>query len=379
MDISTAGKWVIGIGATFLVLWLVSTAIPLGVFGTIFGILWWILLIGGIALLIVGRRTGALAILKRLSFGRHDIIKSTNWARLGGAEFRKPIGTSLILIAAFLLIFEFVFGMPYPLLFVWVILIAVGAILLIWRPYSVIHDHTKNILIKIPDLLSIHTFHTNLRQCIEDAGYVIAEDVSPGEGSSASRFNNNIFLLNGGVRAMKKSIAPSKLLIPELAETPVISNILTLFGIGILLTFLGFTLIVHGFTTWAYKDWAFVVEIIGIVLMLIGIAFLLYDFVTRTRKLAQIYVVEEGTAYIPTINVYAPKVPERAGFRAEPNVSVTHTSCEFVVTVGATRNRFFDAGELEKDFSAITDSIASITEENTLNTREVIAFEEGKK
>ncbi|MDI6886061.1 MAG: hypothetical protein QMD22_06915 [archaeon] len=96
MDISTAGKWLIGAGAAFLVLWLISTAIPLGILGTIFGV-WWILLISGIALLIVGRRVGALAILKRLSFSRHDIIKSTNWARLGGAEFRKPIGTSLIL------------------------------------------------------------------------------------------------------------------------------------------------------------------------------------------------------------------------------------------------------------------------------------------
>jgi hypothetical protein len=264
--------------------------------------------------------------------------------------------------------------MPYPLLFVWAILIAVGAILLIWRPYSVIHDHTKNILIKIPDLLSTHTFHVNLRQCIEDTGYVTAEDVTPGEGSSASSLNNNIFLLNGGIRAMKKSIAPSKLLIPELSETPLISNILTLFGIGILLIFLGFTLIVHGFTTWVYKDWVFVVEIIGIILMLIGIAFLLYDFVTRTRKLAQIYVVEEGTVYIPTMNMYDPRILEKTGFRAEPNVSVTHTSCELVVTVGATRNMFFDAEELEKDFKTIVDSIEDITKENILRSKDVISI-----
>lgn len=375
MDISTAGKWLIGAGAAFLALWLLSTAIPLGAIGTIFGILWWILLIGGIALLIVGRRKiGALAILKRLSFSRHDIIKSTNWVRLGGAEFRKPIGASLIVIGAILLILELVFGMPYPLLFVWIIIIAVGAILLIWRPYSVIHDRTKNILIKIPDLLSIHTFHTNLRQCIEDTGYVIAEDVSPGEGSSASSLNNNIFLLNGGIRAIKKSIAPSKLLIPELAETPVFSNLLTLFGIGILLTSLGFTLIIHGFTTWIYEDWAFVVEIIGVVLMLFGIAFLLYDYVTRARKLAQIYVVEEGTAYIPTINIYDLRILEKTRFRVEPNVSVTHTSCELVVTVGATRNRFFDAEELEKDFKAIIDSIENITKENILRSKDVISL-----
>jgi len=363
MDTS-AGKWLIGAGAVFLVLWLISTVIPLGILGDIFGILWWLLLIAGIALLIVGRRIGALAILKRMSFSRHDIIKSTNWARLGRAEVRKPIGTSLIVIGAILLILELVFGAPYPLLFVWAIIIAIGAILLIWRPYSIIHDHTKNILIKIPDLLSVHTLHTNLRQRIEDTGYVIAEAVSPGEGSSASRFNNDLFLLNGGIRALKKSISPSKSLIPELAETPVVSSILTVFGIGILLTFLGFTLIVHGFTTWIYEDWAFVVQIIGFVLLLIGIAILLYDLVTRTRRLAQIYVVEEGTAYIPTINIYDPGMVEKIGVRIEPNVSVKHTSCELVVTVGATRNRFFDVGELEKDFNTIVDSIEGITKEN---------------
>ncbi|MDI6886060.1 MAG: hypothetical protein QMD22_06910 [archaeon] len=280
-------------------------------------------------------------------------------------------------IGAILLILELVFGAPYPLLFVWAIIIAVGAILLIWRPYSIIHDHTKNILIKIPDILSIHTFHTNLRQCIEDTGYVIAEAVSPGEGSSASRFNNDIFLLNGGIRAIKKSTSPSKSLIPELAETPIVSNILTLFGIGILLTFLGFTLIVHGFTTWIGEEWAFPVEIIGIVLMLIGIAFLLYDLVTRTRRLAVIYVVEEGTAYIPTMNIYDPRIIEKIGFRAEPNISVKHTSCELVVTVGATRNRFFDVEELEKDFNKIVESIEGITKENISRAKEVLKLGEG--
>jgi hypothetical protein len=377
MDLSTTGKWAIAVGVVLFVLAIIfSATIPLigTAFAMVFSWIGWILIIAGITLWIVGRKkAGAPLILKRLSFSRHDIIKSTNWIRLGGAEFRKPIGTSLIVTGVLLLILELVFGLPYPLLFVWVILIAVGAILLIWRPYSIEHEHTKKILIKIPDLLSIHTLHTSLRQCIEDVGYVISENLSPGEGSSSSNFNNNIFLLNGGIKAMKKKISPSKLLVPELADTPIVSNILTLFGLGILLTFLGLTLIVHGMTTWEYEDWIFIVQIIGCILMLVGVVILIYDYVTRTSKLARIYVIEEGTAYIPTINIYDPRVLEKPGVKAEPNISVSHTSCELVVTLGATRNRFFDATELENDFKTIMDSVENIIKENMLKSKNVLS------
>lgn len=374
MNSSTKGKWLIGIGIVFSVMALISTTIPLigTAVGIMFGNISWILLIAGLALWVSGRRRiTTLGILKRLGFSRHDIIKSTNWVRSGIFDFINPIGTSLIVIGIILLIIELIFGEPYPLLPLWIIIIIAGAILLVWKPYIIIHDHTKKILVKIPDLLSIHTFHTNLRQCLEDAGYVISESVSPGENSSASSFNNNISLLNGGIRGFKKSTSPSKLLIPELAKSSIISNIFTSLGLGILSMLLGFTLVIRTMTTWRYEKWVSGIEIIAFVLLFFGIALLIYDYITRTRRLGQIYIIEEGTAYIPTINIYDHRILDKPGYETEPNISFVHTSCELIITVGTTRNRFFELNILENDFNNIVDSIEKIKSDNALNVKDI--------
>lgn len=191
------------------------------------------------------------------------------------------------------MILELIWRM-FSLLFIWLILIVIGVIWIIlawWIPYLITHDYIDKIFVRIPDLFSLHTFHTNLRQCAEDIGYVVG--------------------------------------------------------------------------------------IIGVILLLIGICVFVYDYLTRTQKWGEIYAAEEGTVYIPTANIYDPKLLERIQFRAEPNISASQTSCELVVTIGAKCTKFFDAKELESDFKAIADSIEKIAGENKERVRGVFTKEAG--
>ncbi len=378
MDISTIGKWLIGLGIVFLVMSLLLPAIDIfGPIAIIFSV-WWLFLIAGIGLLIAGRtRIGTLTSAKALSFYRYDIIKSTNWIRASKIEFRRTLGMGLIASGIILLILELIWK-TFSLLFIWLILIVIGVIWVVlawWVPYLITHDYTHKIFVRIPDIFSLHTFHTNLRQCAEDVGYGISEDVSPGESSSSSSYNNNIFLLKGGFKAIKKPISPSKPLFSGISEMPLISDILTVSTLSLFLMMLGGTLMTHGMTVWITEDWGTAVGIIGIILLLIGICIFVYDYLTRTQKWGEVYVAEEGTIYIPTANIYDPKLLERIQFRAEPNISASQTACELVVTIGARCTKFFDAKELESDFKTITDSIGKIAEENKLKVKGVFMKE----
>lgn len=387
MDLSKTGKWLIGVGIVLLVLSLVLPAIIGRGYESIFGPIavifsvWWLFLIAGIGLLIAGRTNiGTLTLVKTLRFYRQDIIKSTNWIRANKIEFRRTLGIGLIAAGIIPLILELIWR-TFSLLFIWLILIVIGVIWVIlawWIPYLITHDYTHKIFVRIPDIFSLHTFHTNLRQCAEDVGYGISEDVSPGESSSSSSYNNNIFLLKGGFKAIKRPFSPSKSLFSGLAEIPLFSDVLNVSTLSIFLMMLGGTLMIHGMSVWMGEDWGLAVGIIGILLLLIGICVFVYDYLTRTRKWGEIYVAEEGTVYIPTANIYDPKLLERIQFRAEPNISASQTSCELAVTIGARCTKFFDAKELESDFKTIADSIEKIAGENKLEVKGVFTKEAGE-
>ncbi|NKQ37988.1 MAG: hypothetical protein HF967_00655 [Methanosarcinales archaeon] len=340
-----------------------------------------LLIVLGVLYLIVTRtKIGKLVSKKTLHFNRQDIIQPTNWIRSNKIEFRKHLGIGLIVSGAILLIFELIWG-PFYLLPIWLIFIVIGVTYIIlawWIPYLIIHDYTHKVFIKVPDVFSLHTFHTNLRQCAEDIGYGIQTDVSPGENSYLSSYKNNIFLLNGGFKAIKKPLLNSKPLLSSTSESSFISDILTMSTLGIFLIMLGGTLITYGMTVWIYKDWGIVVSIIGKIMLLFGIIVFVHDYITRTQKKGEIYVIEEGTVYIPTAKIYDSKLIEKSELLnssiiklPDSNISTSQTSCELTVTLGARCTKLFNKNELEDDFKVIIDSIEKIADENKLNVIDV--------
>ena len=285
MSISKVGGSLIGLGILFLVL-----SIIIGWFS----ILSLIFIIVGIIVLVAGKvkktlKLSALEVVKTVSFNRHDIITATNWKRIGfmDRETRKIIGIILTVAGTVLLIVGIAVEVAWWLIIPALPLLGIG-IYFLFPKLSIEYDYTKKLLIKIPDILSMHTLHVTIRHCIEDMGYIISEDVSPGEGSQ-SEFDNKMFLLKGGVKAYK-----------EIRRFP------------------------------------------------------------TGRGKARMYILEEGTGYIETINVYNTKTSATR----DPAVSIPHTSCELLITVGATRDRKYDPGELRKNFNAVVGSIENTIKEN---------------
>lgn len=241
-----AGGWLIGIAIVFLILsLLLSEIVPYTVRRALEPLMflfqiWWLFLIAGIALLIIGKRPttkARISMLRGLSFSRHDIIKATNWARIGKAELMRPIGVCIAISGVILILVEAAFD--FVLAPLWLMLIAVGIVLAVLVPRSIEFDSAKTFLLRIPDIFSVHTFHTLLRHSLENLGYIVSEELSPFQGSSPSSLDNSILSIKGGIKAAKKSYPPSKSLTPELSEIPVIRHFLTVLGIGVLLSLLG--------------------------------------------------------------------------------------------------------------------------------------------
>lgn len=378
MEVTRAGGWLIVIGVVFLILSLVLAPVArytdLEPLMLLFQV-WWLFLIAGIVLLIIGRRPAIIAripTLRGLSFRRHDIMGATNWARIGKVELLRPMGVCIALSGLILLLVEIAF--EFTLSSLWFILIVVGVVLAVLVPRSIEFDHTKNFLLRIPNIFSIHTFHTLLRHSLEDLGYIIVEELSPIQGSSPSSLDKSILPLSGGIRVTKRSYPLSKLLIPELSEMPIIRHFLTVFGIGLFLSLLGFSLIVHSILT-PYAEWAGVILVIGLILLILGSIILVYDRIKRAARFAEIYILEDGTIHVPTINLYEPRAlrSESIGIVwREPNFSVKHASCEVIVTIGALRNRFFDKKELEEDFNKVVSALETRARESSFALKEIL-------
>ncbi len=265
----------------------------------------WICIIAWVVLVAINftkRRSTLLKIIKFLHFSRHDIIKSTNWARIGAGIYRKPLAIAFMIIGLFFIFTIFIAQFFIILFFIGIIVLAAGIYLWIKKIISIEFDFSKNVMIRLPTFFSIHTFHIFMRQGLEDQGYIISEDISPVEGGSTSIIPG-IFLLKGGVKGIKKEI---KLL-------------------------------------------------------------------RKDGKRAEIYLIEEGTIFHSNLNIYDQSIFDKlksGHINLEPTIKSNQTSCELLLTIGATRNKFFEKDKLQQDF----DNITALIENCINNTKSKIPY-----
>lgn len=335
--------------------------------------LWWAFLGVGVAALAVDRGSVSLpAIRTEPSVQRQDIITPTNWARTGKYDLRKSYGIGLVLASLIAFILALIVG-NVPIALLWFVAGLVGAVwvLTAWRfGRDITTDRTATFSVRAPDLFSVHDFHIAVRQAVEDLGYEIQRETSPGIGGEPAEHNGEMFHAKGGFKGRKRPIASSKLLLSDIEDEPYLSELLTLSTAGIVATLIGVTSLASASipleTAMATSEFD-IVYLVGPVFLLGGVGATLYDYYTRTREWGELYCVEEGTVHGSTTRVYEDRTLEHLESHAEPTVTTAESSATLSVTVGAKSSGLFDEDELESDLDTLIEAIDQAAANNKLD------------
>lgn len=354
--------------------------------------IWWVFFFAGIGLVAVRRWNIDTPIASGSALARHDIIQSTNWSRMNKYEFRRSIAVALIAAPIPVFILAAVIQ-RFDVALIWAVITVMGVlwILSLSRDEDITHDFTKSVEVRIPNLFSLHSFHLHLRQTVEDLGYVTAEDTSPERGGARSSHSSDVFLAEGGFTARKQAIPPSRSLLGGDSENsgPGVLSVLTL---GIFLLMLGVTLVwiapeIEG-------DIQQYVPVAGGIVLLAGIVVTASDYYSRTNNWREIYCVEEGTVYSPTVEVddtdneHADS-PERGnglsldmdrpealslsmGEDRSTEIRTSQTSGVVTVTIGARRSAAVDTEQFESEFETMQRAIEDAVEEHELEMTTVL-------
>lgn len=249
---------------------------------------------------------------------------------------------------------------------VWLLAVLVGFVLVLTSRQSaeeVQLDYTHRVSVRIPDLFSLHSFHVHLCQIAEDLGYVVTDRTSPGRGGGPARFDESVYLTEGGFKARKRPIRPS---ISPLPDDSPYADLASLTTGSMVVATVGASLLATG------------PRAVGLLLALLGGGLFVYDYVRRTRQWAELYCVEEGTVYTPTASVHDGEPPGEGVVHHEPAVSAVESSTEMVVTLGAKNSVYFEDARLAEDFEALVGQLDDVASENSYTvvdeeTRERVA------
>lgn len=317
----TKGALILGIFGLLFQVVVASGLLPYGVtsaLGFVQPIIdfWWIF--AGIGILgIINKRSGINipSVRTESPTERQSIIQSTNWVRESESILRYSFGSAILLSSVIMFVVSRALGKSTLSVF-WILFSIAGIILIIFawkRENSIVTHHTQTISIRAPDLFAVHSFHVALRQAAENLGYQIRENTSPSQGGRSSANNQSIFHANGGFKGRKRPIEPSNILFEEAAENKYLSIVATTATLGVFSTLLGITILTVPPT---FFITALTVDsvnlepshVIGMLLLISGIAITAYDYFKRTREWGEIYCVEEGTIYNSTINLHEKKM-----------------------------------------------------------------------
>ncbi|NHN58886.1 MULTISPECIES: hypothetical protein [Halorussus] len=296
---------------------------------------------------------------------RQDVIASTNWSRENKHQIRKLFGVGLATAGVLAWALSSVLGVGgLKLLWLLVAAVGVGMIVLSWRlARGIKADHTREVSVRLPDQIALHTFHVRLRQLVEDRGYAVVSDTSPSEGGRSAAFADGVWLSHGSFKARRRPVSESRTLVPEVENDPYLSKLLTAITVGFVGILGGISLTqVRPAPTAADPNMALYdgAHLLGWLFVLGGVGLVAYGYVRRTREWAEIYCVEEGTVYGSNVNLYDEATRADFDGHATPNVSAPDTACEIVVTLGGTCTSLYDERQLESDLQSLAEAVQGV-------------------
>lgn len=368
MKTRNLGTAAIGIG---VLLFLVGTFGVAGPFTPLVGLApeWGLFVTIGAALYVYSWYGGGLPTPSNTpSLQRQDIIEPTNWSRENKHQIRKSFGVGLLTAGVLAWALSTVLGLG-SLEGLWLVVAGVGVVLiaLSWRlSRGIKADHTREVSVRLPNHIALHTFHVRLRQLVEDKGYAVVSDTSPSEGGREAGFGENVWLSHGSFKARQRPVAEAQALVPEAQDDPYLSKILTAITLGLVGVMGGVSLTqVQPDPTTTDPNMALYdgAHLLGWLFVLVGIGLVAYGYVRRTREWGEIYCVEEGTVYGSNLNLYDRETLDHVESHAKPNVSAPDTACELVVTLGASCTSLYDEKRLERDLESFADDVADLAQE----------------
>jgi uncharacterized membrane protein YidH (DUF202 family) len=373
MNRTKAGNALLGIGAVLFLLERVAPDLfftgPLSVFAGVPG--------GGLTFVALG--LGMYAIDRyglslpgsagaTAGIQRQDIIASTNWSRENKHQIRKSFGVGLATAGVLAWALSSLLGVG-SIKLLWLLVAGIGGLMVVlsWRlARGIKADYTREVSVRLPDQIALHTFHVRLRQLVEDRGYAVVSDTSPSEGGRGAAFADGVWLSHGSFKARRRPIADSQTLVPEVEDDPYLSKILTAITLGFvgILGGISLTQVSPSLTAtdpnMALYDGA---HVLGWLFVLVGVGLVAYGYVRRTREWGEIYCVEEGTVYGSNVNLYDEETRTDFESHATPNVSAPDTACELVVTLGGTCTSLYDERQLENDLQSLAEDVQSVASE----------------
>lgn len=373
MKITKIGSFLVGLGAALFVLESIAPELyvrgPLSLFAAVPGG-WLTFVVAGGVLYAYDRFGVSLSRPAGKSPGirRQDIITATNWSRENKHQLRKSIGVGLVTAGVLAWALSSLLGVG-GLETLWLVVAGVGVVLvaLSWRlSRGIKADHTREVSVRLPDQMALHTFHVRLRQLVEDKGYSVVSETSPSEGGRAAAFADDVWLSEGSFKARRRPIAESQTLIPEVEDDPYLSNILTAMTLGFVGVLGGISLtqvrpsLTETDPNMALYDGA---HVLGALFVVVGLGLVAYAYVRRTREWGEIYCVEEGTVYGSQVNLYDEDTLDSFEGTRTPNVSAPDTACELVVTLGGTCTSLYDEDQLTEDLESLAEAVRSIARE----------------
>jgi hypothetical protein len=338
---------------------------PLAEFGGLME-LWTVFVTAGVVLYVYDRlnlNIGSKGTTAGLQ--RQDILESTNWSRENKYQMRKSIGIALVTAGILAWALSTVLGLS-GLGLLWLVLSGVGAVLvgLSWRfSQGIKANYTRQVSVRLPDQIALHTFHVRLRQLVEDNGYAVVSETSPSEGGRAAAFADSVWLSHGSFTARRRPIAETQTLLPEVEDDPYLSKLLTAITLGLVAVLAGVSMTqVHASPLATDPNTALYdgAHLLGGVFTVVGVALVGYGYVRRTREWGELYCVEEGTVYSSNLNIYDEKTRSDLDSHATPNVSATDTACELVVTLGGTCTSLYDEEQLQSDLQSLAEEVESL-------------------
>lgn len=365
MKLKRLGATVIAIGA---LLFLVGTFGAVGSLAALGPLSPELLVAVGAALYLYDRYGGSLpGSTKTAELSRQDVIASTNWSRENKHQIRKSIGVGLLTAGLFAWVLSTVLGLG-SIERLWLAVAGFGAVLvgLSWRlSRGIKADYTREVSVRLPDQIALHTFHVRLRQFAEDKGYAIVSETSPSEGGRSAAFDEKVWLSHGSFKARQRPVAESRALVPEVEDDPYLSKLLTAITVGFVVIVTGISLTqVQPDPTATDPNMALYdgAHFLGGLFVLVGIALVAYGYIRRTREWGEIYCVEEGTVYGSDLNLYDEETVRGFESHVTPNVSAPDSACELVVTLGATCTSLYDERRLEEDLQSLADEVETLAE-----------------
>lgn len=324
-----------------------------------------VLLAGG-GLYLVGKYNVSMPSIRTgSSLRRGDILRATNWARVGRYVLRRSFGIALAFSAGVLLLLALALQ-DIGLATLFILLGGVGVfwIVIAWRKaHGITEDHTESISVRAPNGFALHSFHIALRQRVEDLGYTVVSDTSPGEGGSPAPYDGDIYHADGGFRARHRPVEAAQPLTTEIQDDT-LNQIFTVATLGVFVTLLGITLVR------ITESLAEPGGIAGALLVIVGLGVVVYDYVTRTREWGELYCVEEGTLYAGRTQVFSDQLLTETDSRPKPTVSSPETGAVLSITLGAKRSSLYAEDKLEDDFESLVDAIQTAAADHHLDLTE---------